>query len=193
MSGELYTIGHSNQQLGSFLELLRNAEIELLVDVRTNPVSRYASHFNKVVLQEAAKDAGMAYLYLGKELGGKPASAEFYDASGRVLYPKLAQSPLFREGIEQLHSEIVNHRVAVMCSEEDPTACHRRKLFAPSLSARAVTSLHLRGDGRVQTEEQLVHGRTGTGSGGVQLPMPGSMEEAAAWPVAWSRRPRATA
>jgi uncharacterized protein (DUF488 family) len=177
VSGKLYTIGHSNHELGTFLGLLRDAEIEVLVDVRSNPVSRYARHFNKTEFQDSLARAGITYLYLGRELGGKPKPAEFYDATGRVLYPRLAQSPLFREGIERLHSEVVNHRVAVMCSEEDPTGCHRRMLIAPSLAARGVAVLHLRGDGRVQTAEQLVQDRIGTGSGGVQLAMLDSSEE----------------
>ena len=177
MSGQIYTIGHSNHGLGEFLGLLRDAEIEVLVDVRSNPVSRYARHFDKTELQDALDRTGIRYLYLGRELGGKPLSPDFYDATGRVLYPRLAESPLFREGIERLYDEAQKQRVAVMCSEEDPTGCHRRMLIAPSLSARGVAVLHLRGDGRVQTEAQLVQDRTGAGSGGVQLAMLDSAEE----------------
>lgn len=176
MSGELYTIGHSNHDLDAFLRLLRDNAIEVLVDVRSNPVSRYARHFNRTDIQEATARAGVKYAFLGRELGGKPASAEFYDATGRILYPKLAQSPLFREGIEWLHAEVLSHRVAIMCGEEDPLGCHRRKLIAPSLAARGVAVLHLRGDGRVQTEEELGLDRTRKGTDGLQLAMFDSTE-----------------
>jgi len=46
----LFTIGHSNMDLNSFVKLLKDNTIEVLVDVRSNPYSRFASHFNKVML-----------------------------------------------------------------------------------------------------------------------------------------------
>jgi uncharacterized protein (DUF488 family) len=42
-----------------------------------------------------------------------------------------------------------------MCSEEDPTACHRRLLIGRVLAQRGVSVRHIRGDGRVQGEAEL--------------------------------------
>ena len=90
----LFTIGHSNLDLETFIKLLKDNEIEVLVDVRSNPYSRFVSQFNKVNIQKTVQANGMKYLFLGKELGGKPKDPEFYDAEGQVLYLRIAESPL---------------------------------------------------------------------------------------------------
>jgi len=47
------------------------------------------------------------------------------------------------------------YRVCIMCAEEDPTLCHRNLLVAESLRQEGITVFHIRGDGRVQTDEEL--------------------------------------
>ncbi len=85
----IYTIGHSNQELASFLALLTMHGVEVVVDVRSAPYSRYAPQFDKRALETAVVGAGMRYLYLGKELGGRPDGAEFYDSDGRAIYSRV--------------------------------------------------------------------------------------------------------
>jgi uncharacterized protein (DUF488 family) len=94
-------------------------------------------------------------LFLGKELGGRPESSEFYDAEGFVLYSRIAESPLFLEGIERLITGITTYRVALMCGEENPANCHRRLLVGRVLAKRGVSVRHIRGDGTVQDEDEL--------------------------------------
>lgn len=151
----LFSIGHSNHALERFLDLLRQHQIEVLVDARSHPYSRFAPHFDTRSLKEAVTRAGIKYLYLGKELGGRPDGDEYYDTEGHVLYWRVAESPLFLDGIERLESGIAKYRVALMCSEEDPSACHRRLLIGRVLATRAVQFEHIRGNGRVQTEAEL--------------------------------------
>ena len=95
--GTLYSIGHSNHPLETFLQLLKAHAIEVLADVRSQPHSRYAPQFNQEALRRAVTQAGLRYPYLGKELGGRPAQQEFYDATGHVLYAKVAQSEAFQQ------------------------------------------------------------------------------------------------
>jgi len=141
----IYTVGHSNRTLDEFIALLTRHEIEVLVDVRSQPYSRYTPQFNGASLKETAPAASVKYLFLGKELGGRPEGPQFYDADGRVRYNLVAESPLFLSGI----------RVAILCAEEDPTGCHRRLLVGRVLAERGVPVLHIRGDGQVQSEEQV--------------------------------------
>lgn len=146
----IYTIGHSNLDLNSFVKLLKDNAIEVLVDVRSNPYSRFASHFNKKIIQKAVEENGLKYLFLGKELGGRPKGKEFYDSEGQVLYLKIAESPLFKEGIERLITGIEKYRVAIMCSEENPVNCHRRLLVGKVLSEKGIQLFHIRRDGRIE-------------------------------------------
>ena len=68
----LFTVGHSNHALDVFLTLLQKHEIQVLADVRSSPYSRYVKHFDREELEQAIKDAGIKYLFLGRELGGRP-------------------------------------------------------------------------------------------------------------------------
>lgn len=151
----LFSIGHSNHPLEKFLTLLREHSIDVLADVRSRPYSRFAPHFNHKALCEALSGAGRKYLFLGKELGGRPEGDEFYDADGRVLYDRFAESPLFHAGIALLENETGPCRVAIMCAEENPAHCHRWRLVSRALKKRGVSVLHIRGDGRLQSDDDV--------------------------------------
>lgn len=151
----VYTVGHSNQSLERFLALLQRHGIESLVDVRSAPYSRYVPHFNRPELEDAVERRKIRYVYLGDELGGRPPGDEFYDAQDHVLYSRVSRTPFFLRGLEHLIDEGAVYRAAIMCSEEDPTNCHRHLLIARVLETQDVRVLHIRGDGREQTEEDL--------------------------------------
>ena len=152
----VYTIGHSNHILERFVELVREAELAAVIDVRSAPVSSYAPQFNKIVLQNELPKHGLAYLYMGDELGGRPDGREFYDAAGHVLYGKLSRAFAFQQGIERLVDKSEQTMLAIMCSEENPAICHRHLLISRVLAAQAVPVVHLRGDSSSITYEQLV-------------------------------------
>ena len=151
----LYTIGHSNRSLAEFLELLERHGIESLVDVRSAPYSRYVTHFNRADLEYSVESHKIRYTYLGAELGGRPPGDEFYDEHDHVLYYRVAQAPFFRGGIEKLIEEGAVYRTAFMCSEEDPTNCHRRLLIARVLMDEGVRVIHIRGDDSEQVEQGM--------------------------------------
>lgn len=155
MSAGLFTIGHSNHEQAHLIELLAQHEIEVLADVRSAPYSRYTAHFNREALQSAVKSAGMQYLFLGDSLGGRPPDSECYDEGGFVLYWRQAETPLFLSGIERIERGREKYRVAMMCSEEDPTVCHRYRLISRVLAERGVVVQHIRGDGQVQSQQRV--------------------------------------
>ncbi len=97
-------------------------------------------------------DNGIRCLFLGFELGGRPTAEEFYDADGRVDYARIESSRPFLDAIQRLEREVRNHRIALLCSEEDPTRCHRRLLVGRVLGERGIAVRHIRGDGSVQAE-----------------------------------------
>jgi len=139
----------------AFLELLNKHSVQALIDVRSHPYSRYVPHFNSPELAHAAGHVNIQYLFMGKELGGRPDGEEFYDADDHVMYSRVAESPLFLKGIKRLEEIGKASRVAIMCSEEDPTACHRHLLIGRILARRGINLLHIRGDGHIQTAEEL--------------------------------------
>lgn len=152
----LFSIGHSNHPLGKFLGLLKMHGIEILVDARSYPYSKYAPHFASSSLSEVVAEVGAKYLFMGDELGGRPQEDEFYDDEGHVLYSRLSQSPNFLEGIRRLEDEMKGHCTAILCSEEDPSCCHRRLLVGRVLAERGIVLKHIRGDGRIHVDSEIV-------------------------------------
>jgi len=148
----LLTIGHSNHSQDRFQQLIVGNEIEVLVDVRSSPRSRYVQWADRAKLPQVIEETGARYLFLGDYLGGRPPGGQFYDAQGHVLYGKVAASAPFATGITRLRRGIGVYRVAIMCSEEDPTYCHRRLLVAKVLLEQGVAVGHIRGDGRIEEE-----------------------------------------
>jgi uncharacterized protein (DUF488 family) len=151
----VYTIGHSNHPVEYLVSLAVEHGIEVVLDVRSSPWSRFAPQFNREALERSLASGGIEYWFLGVELGGRPDGEEFYDEDGHVLYSKLAATPAFESGIHRLVSASRSRRIAVMCSEEDPSECHRRLLVARVLHEQGLDVAHIRGDGRLQFEEEL--------------------------------------
>ncbi len=152
---QLYTIGHSSHTPEHFIELLQRHGIEVLVDVRSAPYSRYSPHFDREPLRDLVTAAAIKYLYLGDAIGGRPKDESHYDLDGHARYAKVAGSPDFLGGILRLERGADEFRVALMCSEEDPTHCHRRLLIGRVLCERGHTMIHIRGDGRLESDETV--------------------------------------
>ncbi len=157
----LYSIGHSNHDAQVFLDLLARHGIQAVADVRSQPYSKYADQFNSEPLKHLLSAAGVSYVFLGKELGGRPDGDTFYDGEGHVRYDRVAESPLFLQGIERLEQGAEQYRVAMMCSEENPCDCHRFLLVARVLENRGLAVQHIRGDGRLQTNDEIRRERLG--------------------------------
>ncbi len=152
---EVFTIGHSNHSMEKFLALLTQHSIQAVVDSRSHPYSKYVPHFDREPLSSCLESHGIRYLYMGGELGGRPPEAQYYDAEGRVLYYRVAESELFKAGISRLLNGSHESRVAVLCSEEDPVHCHRRLLISRVLTENGISVQHIRGSGMLQPESEL--------------------------------------
>ena len=147
---EILTVGHSNHEERTFLELIRGAGVELIADVRANPRSRYPQ-FNRSALAGTMKAAGIGYAPLGADLGGRreprpdSVNTALEDGPFRGYADHLA-SDQFEAGLGMLEDLARERRTAVMCAEGDWTRCHRR-LIADILVARGWRVIHLAPDG----------------------------------------------
>ena len=151
----IWTVGHSRHELPALLGVLRGPGIQVVADIRSQPFSRYHPQFNRGRFAAALAEAGLGYLFLGAELGGRPPEPEFYDSQRHVRYGALARTGRFNAGLGRLLAESERRRVAMLCSEEDPRRCHRRLLVTRVLTARGIPVQHIRGDGTVVPEADL--------------------------------------
>jgi len=152
----IWTIGHGLLELTQFLPLLAKYEISAVSDVRSQPYSERAPQYNREALAATLESASIAYVFQGRELGGRPAEAELYDADGHVLYRRLAEVPRAVDGINHLIAGARNGRVAVLCSESDPDRCHRNLLVGRMLRERGAHVTHILKDGKTKEFEDAL-------------------------------------
>ncbi|MEM1537116.1 MAG: DUF488 domain-containing protein [Candidatus Bathyarchaeia archaeon] len=127
----IWTIGHSNRSINTFLELLKEHKIQVLVDVRSFPTSK-SEHFKRENMEKWLPENGIEYLWLGKELGG-------YRKGG---YEKHMRTKIFREGVKNLLEIAAQKRTCIMCMEVNPKYCHRR-FIAAHLERKGVKVIHI--------------------------------------------------
>ena len=154
MTGTLFTVGHSRHAAEHFLVLLRSSTIERLVDVRSQPYSKWASHFDTSALRQLLNENGIDYVFLGRQLGGRPDDRAFYRQDGSVDYDRRRAAPDFVDGISRLVTLAQERRSTILCAEEDPTYCHRRLLVTPAVMRAGTAVVHVRGDGRLEPERE---------------------------------------
>lgn len=155
MSRVLYTIGHSNHPAPKVIDLLKLHGVTALVDVRSQPYSRANPQFNREAFRESLRLAGVAYLFLGQELGARSVDPKCY-ANDKVQYDCLAQTPAFLSGLKRVIQGTGTHTVALMCAEKDPLSCHRTILVCRHLVARRIAVAHILEDGRLESHEAAI-------------------------------------
>lgn len=147
---KLYTIGHSNHQIEHFVHLLKMHAITAVADVRSSPYSKFNPHFNREVLLKALMEDRIAYVFLGDELGPRSENPACY-VEGKVQYARLAKTDLFLRGLERLRMGMKRYRIALMCSEKDPIACHRMILVCRAIRSQPIEISHILEDGGIES------------------------------------------
>jgi uncharacterized protein (DUF488 family) len=153
-----WTIGHGNRSIGEFLALLKEAEIECLVDVRAYPASRRHPQFARESLEQSLTAAEVGYVWEGSALGGrrKPSAQSPNIAlrnPGFRAYADHMMSAEFGHACERLAQIGRTRRTAVMCAERLPWQCHRF-FISDYLTAHSMRVIHLVGPGAAR-EHQL--------------------------------------
>lgn len=143
------TIGHSRHSEPEFLERLRAYSVDVVLDVRSAPFSRWVPHFNRPALREWLRRANIQYSFAGRTLGGRPSDESLYEF-GRVSYEKIAERPSFVLGLRRIAAAARTHHIAIMCSEADPIECHRFLLIGRRLAERSVDVFHVLASGEAE-------------------------------------------
>jgi len=155
MKNAIFTVGHSTHSIEKFLALLTKHQITAIVDVRSSPYSRMNPQFNREPLKETLRNSGIAYVFLGKELGARSTDASCY-VGGKVQYERLAKTGLFADGINRVQQGMEKYRVSLMCAEKDPLSCHRTILVTRDLVSRGISAEHILEDGTLESHTHAI-------------------------------------
>ncbi|MFQ5680214.1 MAG: DUF488 family protein [Gemmatimonadota bacterium] len=142
----LFTVGHSTRSLSELVALLREAGVDLVVDVRRYPASRRFPHFSRESLEEALPRAGIEYRH-EPAMGGRrrlqgDSPNGWWRSEGFRAYADHLASEEFQDALRRLEAEAAERAPAVMCAEIVPWRCHRQ-LVADALVARGHEVVHL--------------------------------------------------
>ncbi len=146
----IYTIGYGNRSIEEFVELLQRYEIKFLVDIRSQPHSRFKPEFSRDALEKRLKQHHIRYISMGDALGGRP-------IDDRVDYARVREKPFYQKGISYLHTAWEKQlHVALMCSEAKPQECHRSKLIGNTLIEQSIEVVHIDETGKkFKTQKEI--------------------------------------
>lgn len=148
---DLFTIGHSTHSQELFLEILKSFNIEVLVDVRSYPGSKFLPHFNKENMIKWVSENGIEYKHI-KDLGGRRRKSiedvsAFVAGWTHIAFKNYAAYTLTKEFENALNSLIKiakKQKVCIMCAESVPWKCHRL-IISNSLFFKDINVFHIMG------------------------------------------------
>ena len=159
---KIFTIGHGGRTMDDVITQLKSWSIEYVIDVRSAPYSRYQPGFSKDSLARSLAQAGMKYVYMGHQLGGRPDDPTCYTENGNVNYSEYRSRAFFQEGISRLkRAGEQGYRVCLICSEGNPKSCHRSALVGAVLEDMEVEVVHLLPSGGSKSQYEVMRDRTG--------------------------------
>jgi len=158
---ELITVGHGTLSQDAFVELLRQAEVRAVVDVRIAPGSRRSPHFLREALERWLPEAGVGYRW-EQALGGfRPEPLVVLDTALRNAsfraYAAYMRTPEFQAALRGMLASAEETRTAVMCSETVWWRCHRRLIADHATLLDGVAVHHLMPPGRL-APHAVTHG-----------------------------------
>ena len=152
----LKTIGHSNLQIETFLDILYHHHINCIIDLRSAPYSRHNPQFNRETLKTDLEINEIEYIYMGDRLGARHEDKDLLSDNGKVDFDKVKDLPFFIEGIESLINKTnTGPNISLMCAEKDPFNCHRFVLISRALAKKNIAIENILSDKSTVSQEEL--------------------------------------
>ncbi|NIP59428.1 MAG: DUF488 family protein [Gemmatimonadetes bacterium] len=161
----IHTVGHSTRSAEALLALLRENEIDLLVDVRRYPASRRHPWFNREALEATLTEAGIDYRH-EERLGGRRGTPRpdspngGWRNAGFRAYADHMDSEEAAVALARILEDARERRPAIMCAEIVPWRCHRR-ILSDHLVAAGAGVVHILEPGTVLEHELDALARVG--------------------------------
>jgi uncharacterized protein (DUF488 family) len=141
---KLFTIGYEKTTQAGFIDALKAAGVNTLIDVRDLPNSRRAG-FSKNVLAASLDAVGIGYVHL-KGLG-TPKEGRLAGRAGQrerfwAIVERQLATPEAAHDLERAAAIAGEGSSCLLCLEADPKICHRSRV-AEMLAPRGFRVIHL--------------------------------------------------
>ena len=151
----IYTIGHSTHKTDYFIKLLKKYDINLVLDVRSSPYSKYAPQFNRELIEEKLENNGVNYNFVGSTFGARQKDLNLYSEDGILDFCKVKESEKFKFCVNKVIDNVNCANIVLMCSEKEPVDCHRSILISEVFSKRNINIKHILANGEIETQTHL--------------------------------------
>lgn len=127
---KIYTIGFSKKFLREFVKLLKNSQIEKLIDIRLNNTSQLSGYAKKDDLAYIMELINIEYVH---DISLAPDNKLLSDYKKNLVdwgdYKTRYLNILEERNIKDSINELTNNKtVCLLCSEHKPNKCHRSLL-----------------------------------------------------------------
>lgn len=154
--GKLYTIGHSSYDKEKFLKLIKDYNINYLLDVRSTPYSKYAPQYNADVIRMYLEANSVHYVSMGKRFGARQKDMSLYDEDGILDFSKTRQTVFFQNAVGSVLKGLNSgSNIVLMCTEKNPIECHRTILISKAFYDIDVPVQHILSNGKYITQENI--------------------------------------
>lgn len=151
----LYTIGYSCFKIDDFIQVLKKYNINCVIDVRSNPNSKFHTDYNKYFLESILKNNKIYYRNYSKEFGARQEDHKYF-TDGYLDFSKFTKSEVFLDGLNKLTTSMEqNYTFVLMCAEKDPATCHRNIMIAREFYKRGYQINNIWDNGEVETQESV--------------------------------------
>ncbi|MCD7728561.1 MAG: DUF488 domain-containing protein [Clostridia bacterium] len=160
---EVYTIGYRNLAIADFMKVIKDYGIDVIIDVRSVPYSRYYKDYNADTLKNKLKPECIYYRNYKDEFGARQFNSSFYGDDGILDFKLFTASEQFKGGVTKLNNALkLKHTVCLMCSESDALDCHRTIMVGKYLydNGYKVNNIHISTGTKSYIETQdIINGR----------------------------------
>lgn len=152
---DIYTIGYSCYKIDDFIKILKKYNINSLIDVRSNPSSKFFVDYNKENLEYVLNKHNIIYRNYKAEFGARQKDIKYY-TDGYLDFDKFTKSKVFLEGIRKIEAGIkLNYTFVFMCAEKDPSTCHRNIMVAKEFYKLGYNVKNILEDGSYEIQKSI--------------------------------------
>ncbi|MGL4452660.1 MAG: DUF488 family protein [Sarcina sp.] len=153
---EIFAIGHSNYPFEKLVNMLREHNVNCVVDIRETPYSSYNVQYNKEYFEANIKQEGFKYIYMGKEFGAKRQTRESYLNKVYADFEKVKEEETFINGIERIKKGCkLGYRIVLFGAMQEQIRCHRSILIGRVLNKQGFDVKYILHEGGLGDQDYI--------------------------------------